>query len=207
MKVLPVNFIARKNARLVKPIFLYELQYNKTSNLWLRYAAWPVNVTFDGFTYAKATIAHDGIAENSNGSAPRVKLSVGNADRVIQYYTENYNGLRDMQVNILQVFQETLTDPTVVDRVALYVLDVSVTSQYADFELSTKYDVFDITLPRRKFYRGYCSHLFKDAGCAYSGVEVSCNKTMQRCIELNNIHRFGAFPAIPQKNVFKLNVS
>ena len=207
MKSAVTAYKTQKNSPLVKMIHLYEIQYDKVSNLWLRYANWPVDVTFDGQVYTKYAIKHDGVNEQLGGKIGRVNLTVANIDRNIQYYLENFSGLRDAQVNILQVFQDELTDPQVVDTMTFFVSSVSVKTATATFVLTPKYDAFTIQLPRRIFHRGYCSHLFKGDGCAYSGGESSCNKSLQRCVELGNVHRYGAFPAIPQKSVYKINVS
>jgi len=206
MKTATTEYKVRKNAELTKPIFLYEIQYDKVSNLWLRYCAWSEDIVFDGQLYTKYAIRHNQVRESLDSSVSKVNLEIANVDRNIQYYLENYNGLRDAQVNILQIFHDEVTDPQVVDSMTFFIADVSVNDNDAGFVLSSKFDVFDITLPRRKFYRGYCTHKFKDSGCGYSGLETTCNKSLQRCKELNNVHRYGAFPAIPQQNVYKVNV-
>jgi len=207
MKLKVDAYNTQKNKAVTKPIFLYEIQYDSVGNQWLRYTNWTTDVVFDGQTYTKYAITHDNISESLDGSAVKVKLKIGNVNRTIQYYLENWNGLRDAKVNILQVFFDELSTPSAVDLLTFFIADSAVDARDATFVLSSKFDVFDITLPRRKFYRSYCSHKFKDAGCAYSGVETTCNKSMQRCKELGNIHRYGAFPAIPQRNVYKVNVS
>jgi len=54
-------------------------------------------------------------------------------------------------------------------------------------------------LPRWRFSRKLCRWRFKGTECGYFGVPVpdTCTKTLARCIELNNVERFGGFPAIP----------
>ena len=200
-------YITQKNLPVVKPIFLYEIQYDKATNSWLKYANWNEDVVFDGETYTKYPIEHDGVSENLDGKSTKVNLTIANADRNIQYYLENYNGLRDAQVNILQVFKDELSNPQVVDTMTFFVVDVGVNVGEARLVLALRYDAFAISLPRRLFYRGYCSHKFKGVACGYSGGETVCDKSLQRCVELGNVQRYGGFPAIPQRNVYKLNVS
>jgi phage-related protein len=202
MKNVPADFKKRKNQELTTPIFLYAIQFDKQTNSWLRYTSYPENVTFDGLLYTKYVIWHDKISENLNGKIDRVNLTIGNVDRQIGYYLENYNGLREAEVRIKLVFLEELSNALVYDENVFAIADVSVNSEYADFVLASKLDVMDIRIPKRNYYRTFCTHIFKDEGCAYSGVDSACNKTFQRCIELENIHRFGGFPAIPQKTVF-----
>lgn len=44
---------------------------------------------------------------------------------------------------------------------------------------------------------------FKDERCGYTGSETKCDKTLNRCIELNNYANFFGFPSIPQEMVVK----
>ena len=202
MKSVHASFIKRKNARLTKPIFLYSVQYDKVGNNWLRYTSFPEDVTFDGITYLHKAITHDRISESLDGSIPKVRLTIGNVDRYIGYLIETNSGLRNAEVNITLVFQEELANPSVYDESVFSVADVVVNQRQAEFVLASKLDVMDIKLPRRKFYRTFCSFFFKGEGCQYLGVETQCNKTLQRCTELGNVQNFGGCPAIPQKTIF-----
>lgn len=44
---------------------------------------------------------------------------------------------------------------------------------------------------------------FKDERCGYTGTETKCDKTLTRCIALNNYANFFGFPSIPQEMVVK----
>ena len=196
------SFKTRKNAEEVRPIFLYEIQYDKVGNQWLYYCNWPENIVFDGITYTRFPITHNRISENLAGKVDKVNLRIGNADRQIQYYLENWSGLRDAEVRIKMVWQEEINDPTCFDENVFAIADSTSGDEEAMFVLASKMDVLDIRLPRRKYYRTYCTFIFKGEGCAYSGAEATCNHTLQRCIEIGNVHRFGGCPAIPEKTVY-----
>jgi len=202
MKNVDVDFKKRKNEELVAPIFLYAIQYDKVANSWLRYTSYPEDITFDGLLYTAGVISHDRMGENLDGRVDKVRMSIGNADRTIGYYLETYGGLRDAEVRITMVFKDELSNPSVYDESVYLVADATANQQRADFVLASRLDVLDLRLPRRRYYRTYCTHFFKDSGCAYSGGEGLCNKTLQRCIEIGNVHRFGGCPAIPQKTIF-----
>jgi len=202
MKTLATAFKTRKNSEVLRPIFLYEILYNKAGNQWLYYANWPENVVFAGITYTRYPITHDKIGESLSGRVDKVTLRIGNGDRQIQYYLENYGGLRDAEVRIKMVWQEELANPLCFDENVFAVADTAINDEEASLVMASKMDVLDIRLPRRRYYRTYCTFVFKGEGCGYSGGETICNHSLQRCLELGNEHRFGGCPAIPEKTIY-----
>lgn len=200
MRQVPNSFKQKKNAQIVKFIFLYEINY--TGSSWLRYASWPSNVDFDGNTYIKYPIKHSGITENSAGQIDKVTLTIANVDRIIQSYIENYDGMKEKEVRIKMVWSDDLADTSNYIEDIFHIEKVQVNERIAQFTLASKLDVLDLKLPKRRFFREYCQWIFKSTQCGYSGAESQCNKTFTRCKELNNFSRFGGFPSIPRKHLF-----
>ena len=201
MKTVSDSFIYRKNLQFVKPIYLYAIQYEPMANKWLYYTSRRGGVEFAGREYKEKTISHDRMTENVSGRIESVNLAIANLDREIQYYIDAYNGLKQRKILIKTVYEEELDDPTCFDEQEFYIKDCTATKKEARFTLASKFDVLEITAPRRKYIRDRCQFRFKgtDGNCGYTGIAESCNRTIQRCIELNNISRFGAMPAIPMK--------
>jgi len=194
MKIVSDSFIQQKNKQFTNSIMLYGIRYNATANAWLYYTNYSAEVTFDGITYVPAVIRHDAFKENLSGRLEKVKLEIGNVDKVIQYYVDSYSALRKAKVSIKQVL-------TCYDEQVFYIEGCTVNSIVAKFVLGSSFDVMNAKLPKRTFSRGYCQFRFKGTECAYAGAEGSCNKTIQRCVELDNVGHVGMFPAIPMKRV------
>jgi len=201
MKTVIDAFKAQKNAETIRPILLYSIQYDAVSNLWLRYTSWPTTVNFDGVTYTPFTVSHDVIKEGLAGRVDMVTMRLGNVSREIQAYLENYDGLRQKKIVIRLVWYDEIGNPNCYMEDTFYVEDSSSNQAGVELTLAPSLDVLDIKLPRRTFFRGYCLFQFQGTDCGYAGAESTCNKTLQRCRELNNAERYGGFPGIPMKRL------
>jgi hypothetical protein len=46
-----------------------------------------------------------------------------------------------------------------------------------------------------------CPWTFKDAACGYTGAQTDCDKSVARCVALQNITNFGGFPYAPKPRI------
>lgn len=187
---------SRENA--TQPVFLYTVHDYKGNDENLCFAAYDVNVTFDGVEYQKFPITHDEITENTKGEIDTIKVQISNIARLIEYYLQTYD-LRGKEISIKQVWADKLDDPDCYIEFSSFI--DSYTSNVKDvvFSLMSKFDVLNVTIPGRLWLRDSCQAIFKgaDGECGYAGSETVCNRTWQRCKELNNSQRFGGCRAIP----------
>lgn len=195
------TFVLEKNKLQNRPVFLYTVFDYDGANNNLYYAGYDADVVFDGVTYLKFPITHDQIGENTAAEIDQVKITVSNVTRSIQQYLESYD-LRGKRVSIKQVFIDHLTDATCFLEDFFYIDSYSADVQSAQFTCTGKFDVLQLRIPARKFWRNYCPWRFKGTECAYAGAETTCNKTFARCEELANKSRFGGFPSIPSHRIF-----
>lgn len=202
MRTVGTAFITAKNAKLVKPIYLYTLLYDPTGNKYKYWTNWPQSVLFDGQIYEFFPITHSTISEDSTGAIQKASVKILNISREIQAIIDDNDGLRDRPLTITQVFEDTLSDPTAFISDSFVVADVTVTEREASLNLSSTLDVLEVRIPRNQISRSFCRFRFKSSECGYAGAEFQCNKTLQRCRELGNSTRFGAFPATPLQNTF-----
>lgn len=202
MRIVGDSFKQAKNAELVRPIFLYSLLLDPTGNVWKRWTSWSGGVTFDGIDYQFYPIAHSSLAEDNSGKIQRVTVFIANATREVQALLDEYDGFRERALTITQVWEQTLLDPTAFISDTLAVKEVSVTESKVTLSLSSELDVLNIKIPRKVMTRTFCRFSFKSAECAYAGSETRCNRTLNRCRELENEARFGAFPATPLQKIF-----
>jgi len=193
------NFKQEKNKEVNAPIYLFEIQYSDTG--WLYYTDWTEDITFDGQTYLAFPLRLNSISESGDSSINKVTVTVSNVNRRISAYLESYNGLVGRDVIIKMVWLDKLSDSNCYIEDKFTIDEVTVTEEVVNFVLAPKLDVFQIELPRRKYFRSYCMWRFKSDECGYSGNETECNKTFQRCKELGNEERFGGFPSIPKRRI------
>jgi lambda family phage minor tail protein L len=200
MRSLTAEVKTEKNSPTNKPIFLYEVfDYDGATHLY--YAEYDANVTFDSQTYTAIPIKHDFVGENTQGEIDMVRITIGNANRVLQSYLELYD-LRKLKVKITIVWANRLNDPTAKIEDIFYIDSYTATEQAVEFVLSSKFDVLDVKLPFSKYFRNSCRFVFKGAECQYAGAETTCDRTLQRCKVLVNSLHYGGFPSIPTKKLY-----
>jgi len=196
-------FLTESRKRSTQPIFLYTIfDYDGIGNNKC-YAAHDTNVVFDSITYEKFPVTHDAITENVKGEIDSIKIQISNISRQIEFYLQTYD-LRGKTVTIRMVWANLLDDPdcyiefsSAIDSYTSNVKDVV-------FNLMSKFDVLNVTIPGRTAMRNRCNSEFKGAGgeCGYTGSATECNKTRQRCKELGNGPRFDGRPSAPGRRTF-----
>ena len=183
-----------------RPIYLYIIEdYDGSNDLYL--ASYDEDVVYDSATYTRFPIMHEFTGENNQGRIDQVKVRLANVSRLIQLYLEQYD-FRGKKVVIRTVWANQLADPDAHIDDIFYIDNYTADQTNVEFTLTGKFDVLGMDLPARRYARNYCSWKFKSSECGYAGVETECNKTQQRCKQLNNYQRFGAFPSVPTRRIY-----
>lgn len=194
------TFKQEKAKRENTPIFLYTLEkYDGINDLCL--ASFDEDVIYNGVTYLRFPITHEFVGENNQGSIDQVKVRLGNVSRLIQLYLEQFD-FRGKKVTIRMVWLDQLSDPDAFMDDIFYIDSYTADQNNVEFTLTGKFDVLGVDLPARRYSRNYCSWKFKSQECGYAGAELTCNKTKQRCKQLDNYQRFGAFPSVPARRIY-----
>jgi phage-related protein len=181
-------------------INLYELYYHAQAEP-ICFANDSQDVSYEGKTYYAQTIRHSDIAFNTDGSAQDVTLSIGNAERQIQYYIERYD-LLHKQVVIKQVYINTAGELLGHIPASFVIRSVRVTKAQADFTMSMGFDVFKAVVPARRIFARFCSFAFCSADCGYQGADEACSKTFADCKRKGNIRNFGGFPGVKNERLY-----
>jgi phage-related protein len=200
MKSVVTDFIIQKNklGEAITPIYLYAIQYDSVSNLWLYYSSIASDVVFNGVTYSKNAIKHDSIKEDSSGMLGSLSLKIQNVDKVMQYYLQNYGGLKEKKCLISIVWLEALSNSNCVIEHEYYIKSSTAENDMVSLNLGSAIDVLNLIVPKVVFSPTRCQHdEFKGTGCGYSGVTTTCNRTFKACIALGNQAKFGGFPGVP----------
>ena len=194
-------FKSEKNKEANSPIFLYTIYDYDGLGTDLRFCGWSSDVTYDGQVYTAIPVRHEAVGSNSAGEIDSVKLVLGNADRSLQSYLENYD-FRGKKVSIKLVWADLLDDNTAFIEDIFYINSYVADEEKVVVNLKSKLDVLDVMIPCRIYVRDYCQWEFKSPECGYSGSETSCSKRLSRCRELGNVSRFGGFPSVPSKRIY-----
>ncbi len=194
-------FVSESRERAKQPIFLYTIYDYDSLGTNKYFAAYRNNVTFDSIEYEKFPITHSEITENTKGEIDNVKVQVSNISRLIEYYLQNYD-LRGKKISIKMVWANKLDDPDCYIEFSNYIDSYGSNVKNVVFNLMSKFDVLNVTLPTMLYLRDVCQWIFRGEECAYSGEATSCNRTIQRCKELGNSKRFIGFRSIPGRRGF-----
>jgi len=149
--------------------------------------------------YYPAAIEHNEISQSGDGRLSDLTVTVGNADRIMQTYIEDYD-MVGKYVNIHQVHfnpYDTENPASVIFSFRFMIKSVTATTTQVDFGLSLGIDYLQLSFPSRRMFAKYCSWQFKDPyTCGYTGADANCTKTWDACKAKGNQRRFGGFPGI-----------
>ena len=188
-----------KNAQEGKvPYMLYEITDIPNTSLTLYLTNYAEDVVFDGNTYTRFNVSTPNLSSNSQGQIDTVTLEVGNVDRTMQNYVEEFDGFRTAKVTFKLVFPELVAETSLAVSETFYVKSCETNADKLTFNLSTELDVLQKQIGRMVL-RDRCPWTFKGAICGYSGSETFCDKTLGRCKELGNEARYGGFPGMPSQ--------
>ena len=194
---LTTAFLEKSAAKEHALVYLYTVHDCNGAGDDLRFAGWTQNVTFDGLLYTKFPVSHEDIGEQAAGEIDSVRITLGNVSRLVQSYLELYEW-RGLKVTITTVWADLLADPTAKLVDIYYIDDLASDVKHVTVSCTSKLDVLEVKLPLRRHSRLVCQWvIFKGSECGYPGSQLTCNRTWQRCGELNNRARFGGKPSTP----------
>lgn len=208
MKTLPSTVSAEIVKTALIPVHLYALELLTTDTVLntkvVRLAASDKDVHFDDNLYTAFPISHESIRTSTEMAVDATRVLVGVVDSTIIGLLFRHDGLRRAKVTILTVFDGLLDDPdNKIISFEGYVSHAAISEQVASIEVTSKFDVQDIRLPRRVYLRDRCAWIYKDSNtCQYTGPLPTCDKSLDGnngCRAHSNTARFGGFPAIPSK--------
>jgi len=96
----------------IRSCYLYDLEYEEGGVL--RWVGGKNPVLHNGFTYEPSSIKHSDISQDTDGKINDVSVTVGNLDRIIQHYINQYD-LIGKPVKVTQVFWGRSNTETIVD--------------------------------------------------------------------------------------------
>lgn len=201
---MPLNIssadIAEKNklSRSSAYIILAEITIPGTATP-VRVARNTEDVTWNGHTWQWFPFEVDEISESSKNESPRVTLQIGNVNRTIETYLEEYdayckaNGPERITVTIYVVNSNNLASGVPIAQYTFNLKQPKVNARWATFLLGA-INTMMRRVPQERTLRDACQFKFKGTRCGYAGAETACDKTLTRCRVLANSNRYGGFP-------------
>lgn len=161
------------------------------------------NIAWNSQTWLAFPFDIGELNEEGKNEVPQWTITLDNRQRVIEQYLQQYdqylkvNGIEGNEIKCTCHIVNTkdLANTEAVKTVYFELSQPTTTAENATFILTAD-SPFNITTPKRRFIKQFCYWKFKGIECGYSGAEITCNKTLTRCQQLNNSPRFGGFPGV-----------
>lgn len=182
-------------------IALLEIQI--TSSVSLYFCDNTEDITYNGHTYTAFPFMIDPIKQTSKGEMPTVSLMVANVTQVIHEYLELYDGGVESKVILTIVHSDYVENAAYVEdftelEMEFSVLKTEAVAEWITFTLGA-INPLRRRYPNYRFMARHCNWEFKSIECKYAGEETVCDRTYDRCEELNNVINFGGHHGLSQK--------
>lgn len=160
---------------------------------------------------------------NMDHELPRLTLTIGMLPGTLLSLIRSNDGLRGTSVSIMRTFRHLVGEivPTYTEEVNRSKLDLvvdsaKITDNSIEFTLATMLEVANIDVPKRRFYRNYCSRMYRnfnpaapdassyyrDGYCYLAGQTsggITCNKSSDTCL---NPYYFSGCIGIPSERQY-----
>ena len=192
MLSLPANLIAEKNKLHSTAPWIILLDITLTDDTVLRFCNNNENVTFSGNLYTFFPFTIGPVEYSAEGQIPVVPLKVCNVTRVLQPYLNALDGAVGSTVVMTLVNTDHLAEDYSELELTFTVTGCETDAMWVTWTLGMA-NPYNKRFPLYRYLADHCSWVFKGAECGYSGAETICNRTLERCSELNNTAYFGGY--------------
>lgn len=199
--MLSISAISRaeKNKLSTDSCFLILLEIALTQKV---YICWNnEDITWKGQLYQGFPFRLGETSEDSDGSDPHVELKIDNTAQGLQWYVEESGGAVGTEVVLRVVNSKNLNGAADLEE-HYKVLSCTVTEQWITFVLGNDYSARS-RRPLDRYMKNNCPFAYKGLRCGYSGSLPDCKHTLTDCRNHGNSQRFGGFPGIDQKGVYR----
>lgn len=188
------NAILEKNKLNQTGVWLYLIKFTYESETPVTLCLNNETITWSALTWYPAIFSVSGITETKDGDIPAIPLTIVDFNGLIIPILEEYDGAINADVDIYIVHSDYLlnTEPEV--HVTAQVISTSISGNNTiSFQLGGN-NLANKRCPNNRYLKNTCRFDFKGTLCGYTGVEIECDRTFERCKELNNQARYGGFP-------------
>lgn len=178
---------------------LVDLYFEST----VRLTDFDVDLYWNGNTYQAKGLSFGGAEFSITPQIDKVTLEVDNVSLDFTAFVLNQE-VRGKKCEIrLAALDQAAVDRVPKTRILAVSLifsglidSCSIDQQRARFEIFSPFVLWKRRVPRR-IHQASCPWSFKSSQCGYTGAEDWCDKTYERCQQLNNTANFGGFRFLP----------
>lgn len=163
------------------------------------------SITHNGETYLAGFVKRGDIKTSMDGIGERVEITISNIWQDISSIIANQGDtLTNRKCKIETVVFDGDSNTIIGEPIHLFegfINNISLTAVYFKFDVERLLGGYSTLSPNATYDVNCQCRKFKDERCCYSGSEIKCDKTLDRCIELGNVENFYGFPTLPKEMV------
>ncbi len=161
----------------------------------------------NGETYVAGMVKRGDVRTNMEGTSEKVEITISNIWQDISSIIANEGDtLTNRKCKVETVIFDGDTETIIGQPIQLfegYINNIELTAVYFKFEVERVLGGYATVSPNSTYDVNCQCKKFKDERCRYAGSATSCDKSLKRCIALDNIENFYGFPSIPQEMVIR----
>ena len=167
------------------------------------------SLRYNGEDYFGAPLIYDEIVKDDNTSVSKLNIQLSNVGLAISgIIGQRGDVITNAPAVLTLVFLDVNTNTLLADyKQVLYAgrcNNLKLDYENASMDIETSLGGYEIQAPVMK-YRTTCQvRRFKDCRCGYTGEETKCDRTFERCKELENEENFRGFPQMYNELVIKV---
>jgi phage-related protein len=148
------------------------------------------------------------IQRDDNTEVAKIKCSVSNVAQAISgIIGTNGDVITNADCYLYQVFLDVSTNAILTDYTQLVFFgkanNLNITDELASIDIDMPLGGYEQKAPKMNYNTNCSWRKFKDARCAYTGDEVTCDRTITTCKRYGNIENFGGFPTMYKGSIIK----
>lgn len=166
-------------------------------------------LTYNGDTYIGAPLSHGEIKKDDNSAVNKVEINLSNVALSISGIIGTRGDVITNAPAVLTLVFLDLKNNTILPapQQILYAgrcNNLTLDYENAKMDIETSLGGYEIQAPVMKYRAGCQVRRFKDCRCGYTGEEAKCDRTFDRCKELENQENFRGFPQMYNELVIKV---
>ena len=145
------------------------------------------NVTWQGIQYLPLPVETEGFGVFADGTLPRPKIRVGNANKIVTVFLEKYSDFKNAAIFRKKVFLKHLDDVNfdggnpfgvanpdaeISEEKYFFGQKTIENHSYVEFELNSPLDLDNFGVNERTISAKYCYWQYRGLGCQYAGKPI-----------------------------------
>lgn len=166
-------------------------------------------LTYNEEDYLGAPLELGELEKNDNNEFSKVNIAISNVGQGISALVgSNGDVVTGANCTLSMVFLNVNTNEIIQDVGSVLFVgkanNLVLTNETASMDIESSLGGFEMTMPKMTYGVNCQWRKFKDCKCGYTGIESTCDRTLETCTRYGNVENFGGFPSLPVEQKIKV---